>query len=144
MNKYISSLIGGVIATVILSILMIIKMQMGLLPQFNVIADMTDIAGAQTPIIGWAMHLVLGIIIWGLLFAIVSHLFKGPYSVKGIQFGILLWFLMMIIYMPVTENGFFASHLGYPVMLASLILHIIYGFFLGLFTGLIYKDKSTQ
>lgn len=140
MNKYISSLIGGLLATIILSILMLIKMHAGLLPQFNVIKDMTDIAGAQTPIVGWIMHLVLGIIIWGLLFAIISSAFKGNYAIKGIQFGILLWLLMMIIYMPITENGLFAAKLGIKVVIMSLVLHIIYGFFLGLFTGLMYKE----
>lgn len=142
MNRYISSIVGGLIATVILSILMIIKMQMGLLPQFNVIKDMTQIAGAETPIVGWIMHLVLGIIIWGLFYSIIYPGFKGPHYIKGIQFGILLWLLMMIIYMPVTENGLFASELGYPVMIMSLVLHIIYGFFLGLFAGLLMKEQA--
>lgn len=139
MNRYVNSVIGGLVGTIILSILMIFKMKMGLLPQFNVIKDMTQIAGAQSPIVGWLMHLVLGIIVWGLLFGLISCWFKGPYFVKGLQYSVLLWLLMMVIYMPITENGLFASQLGYPVMIMSLVLHLIYGFFLGLTVGLLDK-----
>lgn len=140
MNKFASSLLGAIAATIVLSIIMFLKMHMGYLPRFNVIADLTDIAGVETPIIGWCIHILLGIIVWGSLFALISCWFKGPYFIKGLQFGVLLWLLMMIIYMPITENGLFASKLGYSVMITSLVFHLIYGFFLGLFTGFVREQ----
>lgn len=140
MNRYISSIIGGVAATVILSIIMFLKINMGYIPRFNVIADISSIAGVQTQLLGWAVHLVLGILIWGLLFGLIGDWFKGPYFIKGIQFGVLLWLLMMIIYMPITQNGFFAAKLGLNVVITSLVFHLIYGLFLGLFTGIVREN----
>lgn len=140
MSKYLSSITGGIVSTLILSIIMFLKAQMGYFPEFNVVADISQIAGVKTTILGWAIHLFLGIIVWGILFALISSWLKGPFFLKGIQFGVILWLLMMIIYMPIMDNGFFASDLGVNITITSLVFNVIYGLFLGLFTGIVQED----
>ncbi|WP_133130760.1 DUF6789 family protein [Legionella yabuuchiae] len=139
MNKYLVGFISGFIATAVLSLLMMLKAQMGLMPQFNVIRDFNQFLGSETPIVGWIIHFLLGSFIWGVLFALLAPALMGAYWLRGISFGIIAWLLMMFGYMPVMDHGFFAAELGVQVIIATLVLHIIYGFVLGLAYGLMPK-----
>jgi len=139
MNRYLNGIVSGFIATVVLSVLMLIKAGLGIMPEFNIIKDMTVLIGTTSPIAGWVIHFILGAFIWGLLFAIFVNVFKGAYWIRGIQFSVVLWLLMMVIFMPFVGNGFFASALGGSVVLATFVLHIIFGFVLGIFFGVFHK-----
>ena len=141
MNKYFVGFLAGFIATTILSLLMILKEQMGLMPQLNVIRDFNQYLGAATPILGWIIHFILGTLVWGCLFVLLSPALNGPYWLKGIYFGIIAWLLMMVGYMPVMDHGFFAANLGVQITIATLVLHLVYGFVLGLIYGLIPKER---
>jgi len=135
MKKYWLSILSAFLATVVLTIIMIIKTRAGILPYFDVVRDMAIFTGATSPAWGWFWHFVIGTFVWGIVFAFIFNWLKGHVFWKGIEFGIIAWLLMMIIYMPVMGWGFFASHLGGSVIFASLILHLIYGAVLGLFYG---------
>ncbi len=132
MNKYVKGLIAGFIATVVISLLMLIKAGMGINPEFNVIKDLTVTMGTMSPVAGWVVHFILGTVVWGVLFAVCLNIFKGPFWVRGIQFSILLWIFMMVVFMPVVGNGFFAAVLGLKTVAATFVLHVIFGFVLGL------------
>ncbi len=144
MNKYLVGFIAGFISTAVLSLLMMLKAQMGLMPQFNVIRDFNQFFGAETPIVGWLIHFILGTFIWGGVFALFVPVLKGAYWLRGISFGVIAWLLMMVAYMPVMTHGFFAVELGVQVMIATLVLHIIYGFVLGLTYGLLPRKIKIQ
>jgi hypothetical protein len=137
MNPYSRGLLAGLIATVALSALMILKMVLGLLPQFNAVAMLAGIGHGYlglpaTPAVGWIGHLVLGTVVWGLLFAGLDTVLPGPTMVvKGLVFGLLAWLAMMVIFMPLAGAGLFALDLGLPVTVATLVLHLIYGAVLG-------------
>jgi len=139
MNKYLIGFIAGFIATVILSLLMMLKAQMGLMPEFNVISDFSQFFKTESPIVGWIIHFIIGSIIWGGLFALFLPFLKGAFWIKGIFFGIIAWLLMMVAYMPVMGHRTFAIELGVQVIMATLVLHIIYGFVLGLSYGFLSK-----
>lgn len=139
MNKYIVGFISGFVATVILSVLMIMKAKIGLMPQFNVIRDFTLFFGATTPMVGWILHFILGTFLWGGIFAFLVSSLQGAFWLRGVLFGIGAWLLMMVAFMPVMQHGFFAIQLGFPVVIATLVLHLIYGFFLGLIYGWLPK-----
>jgi len=111
------------------------------MPNFDAIRDLTNVVGTTSRLIGWIVHFVLGSVVWGALFALFIDIFKGGYWLRGIEYGIILWLLMMIAFMPLAGNGFFASILGGPVIIATLVLHIIFGFVLGLFYGF-FPNKS--
>lgn len=141
MNKYLAGFIAGFIATAVLSLLMMLKAQMGLMPQFNVVQDINLFFGAEIVLVGWIVHFLLGTFIWGGLFVLLSSVLIGAYWIRGICFGIIAWLLMMVGYMPVMDHGVFAVALGMPIMIATLVLHIIYGFVLGLIYGFLPKSR---
>lgn len=131
-----AGLIAGFIATVILSILMIAKSSVGLLPQLNPIEDIVHVAenptGMTLPLpFGWIGHFVVGTAVWGVIYAALQASLPGAPVVKGLIFGALAWLVMMIIFMPLAGHGLFALSLGLQATVATLVLHLIYGAVLG-------------
>lgn len=131
MNNNIRGIIAGLIATIVLSILMILKGMMGLMPELNVIAMLAGRMGGST-MMGWVAHFVIGAIIYGLAFAnLADALPGGSNPVRGIVLGIIGWLIMMIVIMPMMGAGFFAMGMGMMATVATLVLHIIFGWVLG-------------
>lgn len=131
-------MVAGLGATIVLSICIYIKRWMGAVPQFNLVQALVKVStlriGAPlVPWVGWAEHYFIGVVLWGLAFAILVPRLKGRCWLRGIEFAIGAWVLMMVLLMPPAGAGWFAVELGYGAPLAALVLHIIYGFFLGLF-----------
>lgn len=137
MNSYAKGLISGFVATVGLSVLMILKAKMGMLPQMNVIKMLAGMAHAHmgiaaSPVVGWIMHFAIGTVLWGLLFAFLYPKLPGGGAVaKGVAFSIGAWVLMMILPMPMAGAGFFGLKMGIMAPIMTLILHIIWGLILG-------------
>lgn len=94
MNIYIRSMIAGFAATVVLSLLMMMKAAMSLMPELDVIAmlsgmvqDMMGIGGAG---MDWLPHFTIGTVLWGVLFALIYDKLPGTAAVaKGMSFGVL-------------------------------------------------------
>ena len=131
-----AGLIAGFIATVVLSILMIAKSSTGLMSQLNPIEDIVHIAkvltGLTLPLaLGWIGHFVLGTVVWGIIYAALQASLPGAPIVKGLVFGALAWLAMMIFFMPLAGNGLFALSLGPQAIVATLVLHLVYGAVLG-------------
>ena len=131
-TNYVTGIVAGFVATVVLSALMLMKQMMGLMPQLNPIEMLTTMAGASTPAVGWVMHFLLGTVLWGLLFAWLDPKLPGKsHWVKGVVFGIGAWLLMMVIVMPMAGAGLFGMQLGMMAPIMTLVLHIIFGAVLG-------------
>ena len=82
MNVIGKGMAAGLVATVILSVLMILQSAAGLLPQVDVIAILAEtaneIAGLpDSPVVGWMIHGVIGIVIGGGLFTMAYTYFRG-------------------------------------------------------------------
>lgn len=135
-NRIGRALIAGLGATIVLSICIYIKRWTGIVPQFNPIQALVRVStlrlGAPLlPWVGWAEHFFIGTILWGIAFAILVPLLKGPRWLRGIEFAVGAWILMMVLLMPPAGDGWLAAYLGYGAPLAALVLHIIYAFSLG-------------
>ncbi len=125
------AIFAGFIATLVLSVLMIFKAMMGLMPDLNVIKMLAHMMHAA-PVMGWVAHFVVGAIIWGIAFALLFNKLpsQAPW-LKGIIFAIGAWVLMMIVVMPMAGAGLFGLHLGIMAPVMTLVLHIIFGAVLG-------------
>jgi len=126
-----AGLISGFVATVVLSILMIAKAKMGVMPELNAIKMLADMMSASL-IMGWIAHFMIGTVVWGILFALLVKKIPGGVIVSAIIFSTGAWLLMMIGPMPMAGAGLFGSNLGMMAAIATLMLHIIWGLVLGL------------
>lgn len=126
-----SGFIAGFIATVVLSVLMVMKGVMGVMPELDVAAMLAGMIGAPV-IVGWIAHFVIGTVAWGGGFAVLYDYIPGNSAVqKGIVFGIADWLGMMVLIMPMAGAGFFGLGLGVMAPVMTLVLHVIFGAVLG-------------
>ncbi|THF67989.1 MAG: hypothetical protein E8G75_13720 [Sulfitobacter sp. SK025] len=131
MQNISAGLIAGFVATVVLSILMIAKDMMGLMPELDVAAMIGAMMGASVAI-GWVIHFMIGTIAWGGGFAILYSHIPGTGAVaKGIVFGIAAWLGMMVVVMPMAGAGLFGMNMGIMAPVMTLVLHVIFGAVLG-------------
>ncbi len=131
MNKLIPGFVAGFAATVVLSVLMVAKGMMGVMPQLDVIAMLSAMMG-MSAIMAWLGHFMIGTVAWGGGFATLHGVIPGGSTLmKGVVFGIGAWLLMMIMVMPMAGAGLFGMALGIMAPMMTLVLHIIFGAVLG-------------
>ena len=137
MASLIPSMVAGFIATVALSVLMLLKGAMGLMPELNPIAMLTDMASQNmgmpaSPVVGWVAHFAIGTVMWGILFKLLHGWLPGGNALlKGVWFAALAWLMMMIGPMPMAGAGLFGMNLGVMAPAMTLIMHLAWGVVLG-------------
>lgn len=132
-----SGLTAGFAATAVLSVLMVIKQAVGMVPTLNPIDLLANIlanvtGSAPSPIAGWALHFLIGTILWGTAYSMLQSVLPGKPAMRGMLFAIGPWLLMMVIVMPIGGAGMFGLALGPIVPIATLALHLVFGATLGI------------
>ncbi|MEF2548461.1 DUF6789 family protein [Aurantimonas sp. E1-2-R+4] len=123
--------LAGFIATAVLSVMMVAKGIMGVMPELDVAAMLSMMMGAPV-IVGWLAHFMIGTLAWGGGFAILYEVVPGGSAVvKGIVFGVAAWLAMMIMVMPIAGAGVFGMNFGILAPMMTLVLHIVFGAVLG-------------
>lgn len=123
--------LAGFIATAVLSVMMVAKAMMGVMPELDVVAMLSMMMGAPL-IVGWLAHFMIGTLAWGGGFAVLYGAIPGGSAiVKGIVFGVAAWLAMMIMVMPMAGAGIFGMNFGIMAPMMTLVLHIIFGAVLG-------------
>lgn len=131
MNKYAAGAVAGFAATVVLSVMMVAKGMMGIMPELDVIAMLSTMMGAPA-LMGWMAHFMIGTLAWGIGFALLYDMIPGGSALaKGVVFGIAAWLGMMIMVMPMAGAGFFGMAIGIMAPMMTLVLHVIFGAVLG-------------
>jgi uncharacterized membrane protein YagU involved in acid resistance len=125
------ALFAGFVGTAVLSMLMLLKGMMGLMPQLDIIKMLAAMMGSG-PAMGWVAHFMIGTVVWGIAYAMLYRVLPSDTPwVKGVIFGIGAWLMMMIVVMPMAGAGIFGSNFGMIAPVMTLLLHIIYGATLG-------------
>jgi hypothetical protein len=123
-------IVAGLVATVVLSTLMIMKNSIGMLPEMDIIKMLAGMMGGSI-MIGWAAHFMVGAG-YGAAFSLFHTKLPGStLLVKGIVLGVIGWLVMMVMLMPMMGAGFFGLNFGMMAPVATLVLHIIFGAVLG-------------
>ena len=138
LSVIIKGIIAGFIGTLVLTGLMILKKNMGVMPALDPVHMMSTMAAEKMGtevnlMIGWIMHFVIGSVAWGGAFAVLNGVLPGRSQViKGITLGVGAWLLMMIGPMPMSGAGLFGLSMGIMAQVMTLMLHIIFGAVMGL------------
>ncbi|MFT7508291.1 MAG: hypothetical protein ACI9KS_000458 [Sulfitobacter sp.] len=127
--------LAGLIATAVLSVLMVAKAMMGLMPGLDIVVMLSVMMGAPV-ILGWLAHFMIGTLAWGGGFAVLYDTIPGSTAItKGIVFGVGAWLAMMIVVMPMAGAGLFGMNFGIMAPMMTLVLHIVFGAVLGAVYG---------
>jgi hypothetical protein len=137
MSNALKGMLAGFVATLVLTVLMLLNGAFDLIPQINIILLLTTLGTLSVPS-AWMDHFIVGVVVWGLLFAVYDGAASWPaYWLKGITFGVFAWLIMMVAFMPLAGAGFFGAKIGITAPVGLLIVHLIYGVILGATYGLL-------
>lgn len=124
----------GVVATIAMSILMLLAVVSRLSPMPQpipkaVVAQLFG-SGIPTPLLmGLAIGLHLG---YGGLFGALLASIARPVTIgRGATLGISLWLLMQVTFLPFLGWGLFGTAITPRIAVATLVLHPVYGGILG-------------
>lgn len=159
MQNIIKAMTAGLIATVVLSALMLLKSMMGIMPELDIpqmISSMMTAPGTHMtgwpmnghmggymgsemgeqmygwPGIGWAVHFMIGIVVYGGAMAFLDERLPGNSRIgHGLMIGTLGWLVMMVVMMPMAGAGLFGMRFGAMAPMMTLLLHLIFGGVLG-------------
>jgi hypothetical protein len=128
---------AGFIATLAMTIGMYTAPQTGLV-QENLVTLLGSLLGPQHPASGswsWWLGLIMHFINGSLIFPLI-YVSLVPW-LNGSWWGILLWVLAQVVFMPVVGLGFFSTRALTPLVpvIESLVVHLIYGTIVGAFAG---------
>jgi uncharacterized protein DUF6789 len=137
MSNSMKGMIAGLVATLVLSALLLLKSTMNVVPELNLIRLLTSL-GSITVIQAWMDHFIVGVVVWGLLFGAYDSIAKRPaHWLKGIIFGVFAWLVMMVLFMPLAKAGLFGYRLGAMAGVVTLMYHLVFGAVLGTTYGLL-------
>jgi hypothetical protein len=126
-------MLAGLVATIVLSLLMVMKAMVGLMPPLDIPAMLAGVMGSpDTPLIGWIVHLSIGIVVYGVAIGVLDPKLPGTSHVgHGVMLGVIGWLIMMVVLMPMAGAGLFGMNMGVMAPMMTLVLHLIFGAVLG-------------
>jgi len=136
-------MIAGFAATAVLSMIMVMKSAIGLMPELDVIGMLSTMMGAPKAM-AWVVHFLIGTVVWGGLFALLDpRLPAYSHWLKGVMLGVGAWLIMMVMVMPMAGKGLFGMQLGIMAPVMTMMLHVIFGAVLGAVYGkLLRQDRD--
>jgi len=104
--------------------------------KMDMAAKLSEMMGTS-PLIGMAMHFLIGSVVFALIYVLVLFRFlPGAPWIKGLISGVIFWLGLEIVAMPMMGAGVFNSQAGgMKVAMAALIAHLVYGAALGGIAG---------
>lgn len=125
------ALIAGFVATAVLSMMMLAKQAMQLMPELDMIGMISGMMGTSRAV-GWLVHFMVGTVVYGLAFLwIFAGLWPDAHWLSGVVLGAVGWLIAMVMMMPMAGKGFFGMKLGAMVPVMSLVMHLVFGAILG-------------
>ena len=122
---------AGFIATIVVSIIMLTRHATGYLPQLDIIQLWQAASGIPDEKLAWLLHFVMGTVLWGTGFAVLSPHLPGPHWLRGLIFGVFTWLAMMILFLPSAGMPMFAAGQGAVIPVGALLLNLVFGLVLG-------------
>jgi hypothetical protein len=144
---------AGFIGTLVMTLIMMLAPAMGM-PKMDIAAMLGSMFAGQPPamgsgpwLIGFGMHLMIGVAVLSTGFALVNNYLptSSPLA-RGLFFGVIVWLMAQLVVMPMMGAGVFSSHLPKGMMMAagSLMGHLIYGGIVGLVYGRRESEEASD
>ncbi len=144
-NKFVRSILAGVVATAVMTVFTFIAPMMGL-PKMNPAEMLSGMLGVS-PIVGWIMHFMIG----SIFAAVYVYLFNPHVHIhsragKGLLYGFIVFVfaqIMMFIMskmMPMPASSMKNNMV--LMMVGSLIGHLVFGMLVGLLVPI--EEGATQ
>ena len=130
---------AGLIGTAVMTTLLLIEPSVGL-PQIAMGQILSTSMGSTAahlpngPAVGWLIHFVMGMVLAMVYAAFIVRVLPGSALVRGSIFGVLVFVLAQVTFMPLVGGGVF-SHGDLELLAGSLLGHLVYGASMGWIYG---------
>lgn len=126
-------MVAGGVATAVISLAMLLLNATGLEPQLHLTRLLLTLLEAPSEYaLGWLTHIFLGSIVLGGLFVHVEpRLGADTHTKSGVLYGVAVWLVMMMVFMPAVGGGYFGFQLSVFTPIIMLGLQVLYGAVLG-------------
>ena len=137
MSDAVKGMVAGAVGTAALSVAMLLIEATGFLPQLELTRLLLTLLDAPSEyVLGWFLHIVTGSVVLGGLFVYVEpRLGANTHTKSGVLYGVVLWLVMMLVFMPAVGAGYFGFQLSVLTPLIMLGLEVLYGSVLGWIYG---------
>jgi len=144
MQRVFNGLLAGMAATIVLSLLMVLKTKMGVMQDLDII-NMIAVTIGGGAALGWAVHSIIGVVGYGAAILILNESLPGDSPTgHGVIIGFLGWLIMMIMVMPMAGVGMFGMAMGLMAPMMTLVLHLIFGTVLGWTYGKLLSNSTPR
>src|SRR5262249_9733239 len=134
MSDLVKGMVAGGAATAVLSVMMVLIGATGFEPQLELtrmLLTLLDAPQTQSAL-GWIVHIVVGSVVLGGLFAhIEPRLGVDTHLKGGVLYGVITWLVVMLVVMPAAGEGYFGFQLSVFAPIVMLGLQVLYGAVLG-------------
>ncbi|WP_157955170.1 DUF6789 family protein [Halomonas denitrificans] len=141
MARLLRGLMAGFTATLVISLILVLRLAAGIIPWYDPIEVMNlaaqDLLGTpDSHLLAWVIHFAVGTLIWGGLFALLVPYLPGRTPTRrGLEFGVASWLVVMLTVFPLAGSGLFGLGLGLVAPLSMLVAHLIFGAVMGAVYG---------
>ncbi len=133
MSDVVKGMVAGGVATAAISLGMLLLAAIGLEPQLQLTHLLLTLLDAPSEYaLGWLTHIFLGSVVLGGLFVYVEQrLGADTHTKSGVLYGVILWLVMMLVFMPAAGAGYFGFQMSLFAPIIMLGLQVLYGSVLG-------------
>lgn len=130
---------AGLVGTAVMTCLMLVAPVVGLprLAIGQLLSTLLAVSIAFLPIgpaAGWALHVAFGVLLAIVYAAAFAGRLPGSPLARGALYGVLVFALAQLTFMPLVGAGVF-SRGDVPMILGSLLGHLVYGGLVGIVYG---------
>ncbi|MDP3767065.1 MAG: hypothetical protein Q8S13_03545 [Dehalococcoidia bacterium] len=126
------AMVAGLVGTVVMTMLMLVGPVMGM-PKMLIGEMLGSFMGIGTAL-GWVMHLVIGLMLAAIYAALVAARLPGHVALRGALYGLGVFLMAQLVVSPMMGGGVFSGG-NVPMIMGSLMGHLIYGALVGLTYG---------
>ncbi|MEX2049297.1 MAG: DUF6789 family protein [Gemmatimonadota bacterium] len=123
---------AGILGTLAMTMVGLFAAPMMGMPAMNP-ADMLAGAMGGMAILGWAAHLMIGVVLALIYASVVLTRLPAPPVVRGALFSLAPWLMAQVVVMPMMGMGLFSGSM--TMAFGSLVGHLVYGAVLGAVVG---------
>ena len=144
MSDVLKGMLAGGVATAALSLVMLLFSVLGFEPQLELTRLLLVLVDAPTEYaLGWILHWMIGSVVLGGLFAHFEPRLGAATHVKnGILFGVAVWLVVMLFFMPAVGAGYFGFQVSLFAPLIMLGLQVFHSGVMGWVYGKLSPHNS--
>jgi hypothetical protein len=134
---WMNAIVAGFVAALTLAVLVTLKKALGLWPEVDLIAALTDAASPMLGLrwsaaLGWFTFFFLKGLVWPSLFAMLADTLPGNRLVQALIVAGIAWAATVAVIVPLSGGDALVLERSTPLLAGAAIAHLIYWTMLGL------------